>query len=181
MQFSSAGTNDPDGDRFVYAWDFDADGDVDSRAPNPTFTYTENGVFDATLRVTDVTGRMASASVTVIVGNTPPTVVLTTSPAPGEPFAFGQAVTFTVTITDDTPVDCSKVTVAYVLGHDEHGHPLSGTSGCTGTIQTFVDSGHAGAGNLRAVFNAVYTDTPTDPDVPPLTGDDEVVLTPSGM
>jgi glucose/arabinose dehydrogenase len=180
VRFSSAGTNDPDGDRFVYAWDFDADGIVDSRAANPTFTYTENGVFDATLRVTDTTGRMASASVTVIVGNTPPTVVLTTSPAPGEPFAFGQAVTFTVTITDDTPVDCSKVTVAYVLGHDQHGHPLSGTSGCTGTIQTFVDSGHAGAGNIRAVFNAVYTDTPVDPDVPPLTGDDEVVLTPTG-
>jgi hypothetical protein len=30
------------------------------------------------------------------------------------------------------------------------------------------------------VFNAVYTDTPADEDVPPLTGDDEVVLTPGG-
>jgi hypothetical protein len=77
-------------------------------------------------------------------------------------------------------VDCTKVTVAYVLGHDEHGHPLSGTSGCTGTITTFVDSSHAGAGNLRAVFNVVYTDVPEDEDVPPLTGDDEVVLTPDG-
>ena len=181
VSFSSAGTNDPDGDRIAYAWDFDADGVVDSRVANPTFTYTENGVFDATLRVTDTTGRMASASVTVIVGNTPPVVELTTSPAPGEPFAFGQAVTFTVTVTDDTPVDCSKVSVAYVLGHDQHGHPLSSTSGCTGTITTFVDSGHAGAGNLRAVFVASYTDTPADPDVPPLTDSDEVVLTPSGM
>jgi glucose/arabinose dehydrogenase len=180
VEFSSAGTTDVDGDRLSYAWDFDADGVVDSRERNPTFTYTENGVFDATLRVTDTTGRSAAASVPVIVGNLPPIVELTTSPGPGEPFAFGQAVTFTVTITDDTPTDCAKVTVAYVLGHDQHGHPLSGTSGCTGTIQTFVDSGHAGAGDLRAVFNAVYTDTPTDPDVPPLTGDDEVVLTPTG-
>ncbi len=180
VSFSSEGTTDFEGDRLVYAWDFDADGRVDSTEQNPSFTYTQNGVYDATLRVTDRTGRTAAAAVTVIVGNIPPTVELVTSPAPGEPFQFGQAVTFQVNITDDAPVDCTKVTVAYVLGHDEHGHPLSGTSGCTGTITTFVDSSHAGAGNLRAVFNVVYTDVPEDEDVPPLTGDDEVVLTPTG-
>jgi cytochrome c len=76
-------------------------------------------------------------------------------------------------------VDCSQVTVAYILGHNEHGHPLSSTAGCTGTITTFVDSGHAGAGNLQAVFVASYTDTPSDPDVPPLSASDEVVLTPA--
>ena len=63
VTFSSAGTTDSDGDRLSYAWDFDADGIVDSRERNPTFTYTENGVFDATLRVTDRTGRTAAASV----------------------------------------------------------------------------------------------------------------------
>ena len=31
VQFSSAGTEDPDGDRIAYAWDFDANGTVDSR------------------------------------------------------------------------------------------------------------------------------------------------------
>ena len=180
LTFSSEGTTDADGDRLAYAWDFDADGAVDSRERNPTFTFTENGVFDATLRVTDRTGRSAAASVLVIVGNVPPTVELVTSPAPGEPFAFGQTVTFQVNITDDSPVDCSQVTVSYILGHDDHGHPLSGTAGCTGSITTFVDSGHAGAEDLSAVFNAVYTDSPEDEDVPPLTGDDEVVLTPSG-
>jgi cytochrome c len=180
VRFSSAGTQDPDGDRIAYAWDFNADGVTDSRERNPSFTYTENGVFDATLRVTDSTGRSAAASVVIIVGNTAPVVELTTSPAPGEPFSFGQAVSYTVTVTDDSPVDCTKVTVNYVLGHDQHGHPLSGSAGCAGTITTFVDSGHTGAGNLRAVFSAMYTDIPADPDVPPLTGDDEVVLTPTG-
>jgi cytochrome c len=42
-----------------------------------------------------------------------------------------------------------------------------------------VDSGQAGAENLRAVCVASYTDTPADPGVPPLTGSDEVVLTPA--
>jgi hypothetical protein len=179
VHFSSAGTSDPDGDPIAYAWDFNADGVVDSTDPNPTYTYTGNGVFDATLRVTDSTGRSAAASVAIIVGNAAPVVELTTSPAPGEPFAFGQTVTYQVTVTDDTPVDCSTVSVAYVLGHEQHGHPLSSTAGCTGSITTFVDSGHAGASNLRAVFVASYTDAPAEPGVPPLSGSDEVVLTPS--
>ena len=90
VQFSSEGTEDPDGDRIVYAWDFDSDGTVDSTAQNPSFTYEENGQFDATLKVTDRTGRTSSASVPITVGNTTPKVKLTTSPAPGEPFAFGR-------------------------------------------------------------------------------------------
>jgi glucose/arabinose dehydrogenase len=177
--FSSAGTADPDGDAIAYAWDFDADGVVDSTERNPTYTYAENGVYDATLRVTDRTGRSAAASVTIIVGNVAPVVELTTSPAPGEPFAFGQTVTYTVTVDDDTSVDCSTVSVAYILGHEEHGHPLSSTAGCTGSIQTVVDGGHAGADDLRAVFVASYTDAPASPGVPPLSASDEVVLTPT--
>jgi PKD repeat protein len=179
VTFSSAGTSDPDGDRLVYAWDFNADGTVDATEPNPTYTLTRNGVFDATLRITDRTGRAAAASVPIIVGNTAPVVELTTSPAPGEPFTFGQNVAYTVTVTDNSPVDCSMVTVAYILGHENHGHPLSSTVGCTGTVATVVDSGHAGASNLRAIFVASYTDRPEDPNVPPLSARDETVLTPT--
>jgi cytochrome c len=180
VRFSSAGTSDPDGDTLKYAWDFDADGHVDSTQPNPTFTYEENGLFDATLKVTDPSGRSASASVQIIVGNTAPVVELTTSPAPGEPFAFGQTVTFQVTVTDpeDDPIDCSRVSVTYILGHEQHGHPLSTTAGCTGSIETFLDPGHAGAGNLSAVFVAQYTDL-GGPGVPSLTGSDEVRLIPN--
>ena len=179
VNFSSAGTTDPDGDPLSYTWDFDADGVVDSTAANGSFTYTENGVYDATLRVTDRTGRAAATSVQIIIGNEVPVVTLTTTPGPADPFSFGQTVSYTVTVDDEDPFDCSKVTVAYILGHNEHGHPLSSTAGCTGTITTFVDSGHAGAGNLRAVFVATYTDVPADEDTAPLTGSDEVVLTPS--
>ena len=160
MQFSSEGTEDPDGDRITYAWDFDDDGTVDSREPNPSFTYEENGTFDATLKVTDRTGRTSSASVPITVGNTTPKVTLTTSPAPGEPFAFGQAVTYTVTVEDDTPVDCNKVKVAYVLGHDEHGHPLSGVDRLLRHASRRAPPGHEAATNLRAVFAASYTDAP---------------------
>jgi cytochrome c len=171
VAFSSAGTNDADGDRIAYAWDFDANGTVDSTEANPSHTYTANGVYNATLRVTDRTGRSASAYVRILVGNQQPVVSLTLT-TQGGTFDFGDTVTFTVTVTDDSPVDCSKVTVAYILGHEQHGHPLSSTAGCTGTITTFLDSGHAGAANLSAVFVAAYT----DPEG--LSGSAQVRLTP---
>jgi glucose/arabinose dehydrogenase/PKD repeat protein len=173
VAFSSAGTSDADGDNLAYAWDFDANGTVDSTAPNPTYTYTTNGVYNATLLVTDRTGRSASAYVRILVGNQQPVVRLTLTTTGGT-FDFGDTVTFNVTVTDDSPVDCSKVTVAYVLGHETHGHPLTSTAGCTGSITTFIDSGHAGAANLSAVFVAAYT----DPEG--LSGSAQVRLLPGG-
>ncbi|HET6480315.1 MAG TPA: PKD domain-containing protein, partial [Actinoplanes sp.] len=174
VAFSSAGTSDPDGDRISYAWDFNGDGRVDSRVANPTYTFTQNGNYRPTLKVTDSTGRSASAEVKIPVGTAAPVVRFTT-PQTGQPFAFGDTVTFEVTVTDDAPIDCSRVTVTYVLGHDQHGHPLSTASGCTGSITTFLDAGHAGADNLTAVFVASYTDTGS----PAQTGSATVVLTPS--
>jgi cytochrome c len=175
VSFSSAGTTDPDGDSLRYAWDFDGDGRVDSRQPNPTYTFTENGNYRPTLKVTDPTGRWASAEVILPVGTLAPVVTFVT-PAEGQPFEFGDTVQYEVAVTDDAPVNCANVTVTYVLGHDEHGHPLSTASGCTGSITTFLDGGHAGQDNLSAVFVASYTDTGS----PPQTGTAEVVLTPTG-
>ena len=71
------------------------------------------------------------------------------------------------------------VTVTYVLGHDEHGHPQTTASGCTGAIETTVPSGHDPADDdLNAVFVAEYADAGGD-GLPSLTGTDEVVLSPS--
>jgi hypothetical protein len=174
VTFSSAGTSDPDGDSLRYAWDFNGDGIVDSRQANAVYTFTENGNYRPTLKVTDPTGRWASAEVRLPVGTAAPKVTIV-APVEGQPFQFGDTVNFEVTVVDDQPVDCSEVTVTYVLGHDQHGHPLSTTNGCTGSIPTFLDAGHAGADNLTAVFVASYTDSGT----PPQTGTDQVVLTPT--
>jgi cytochrome c len=176
VQFSSAGTEDPDGDTIAYAWDFDANGTVDSREANPTFTYTQRGIYEATLRVTDTTGRSASNSVRIIIGNQAPVVNLTVvSTTP--PFNFGDTVHFTVTVTDDQPVDCARVNVAYILGHDQHGHPQTSTAGCEGDISVPIDEAHVGAANIAAVFVATYTDMPGGGETPQQ-GTDEVVLRP---
>jgi cytochrome c len=176
VQFSSAGTTDANGDRLSYAWDFTSDGTVDSRLANPTHTYTQRGVFEATLRVTDRTGRSASWQVRIVVGNQAPVVrlqVVSTTP----PFNFGDTVNFTVTVTDDQPVDCARVSVAYILGHETHGHPQTSTAGCSGSISIPIDEAHAGAANISAVFVASYTDDPGGGE-PPQTGTAEVRLVP---
>ncbi len=178
VEFSSAGTTDPDGDRLRYEWYLDDDNRVDSRAANPTFTYRKNGIYEATLKVTDQRGRSASASVRVVVGNAAPVVELV-APVAGQPFRFGDTVRYEVQVTDDQPVDCARVSVTYILGHDDHGHPQTTANGCTGSILTTVPSGHDPAtDNLFAVFVASYTD-PGGDGLPALTGTDEVVLVPS--
>ncbi|GIF75083.1 PQQ-dependent sugar dehydrogenase [Asanoa siamensis] len=172
VQFSSAGTVDPDGDPLRYAWDFNADGRVDSTAPNPSYTFTAAGTYRPTLKVTDSTGRSASAEIPeFVVGPRPPEVELV-QPADGQPFEFGDTVTFEVSVVDNDPVNCANVTVNYILGHDEHGHPITSATGCTGTITTSAP-GHGPGDDLFGVFVATYT----DPDG--LTGTDQVVLTPS--
>ena len=58
VAFSSEGSRDPDpADSIRFAWDFTNDGTVDSIDPDPSFTYTANGVYTARLTVTDSSGK----------------------------------------------------------------------------------------------------------------------------
>ncbi|MDG4834288.1 ThuA domain-containing protein [Solwaraspora sp. WMMD1047] len=155
VQFSSAGTSDPDGDPITYAWDFTTNGSTDSTAANPSFTYTSNGDFTATLTVRDSTGRSSTASVVIGVGR--PTVTLN-QPLNGRLFNFGDAIPFQVTVTDPnaSTIDCSRVKINYILGHDSHGHGISSATGCSGTLQTTVDGEHDANANIFGVMVAEY-------------------------
>ncbi|MGW2285363.1 PQQ-dependent sugar dehydrogenase [Streptomyces phaeochromogenes] len=158
VKFSSAGTTDADGDALTYSWDFGDGGK--STAANPTYTYKKNGTYTATLTAKDATGRTGSASVRIVVGNTAPKVTLQL-PEDGQLFSFGDAVPFKVKVTDPEDgrsIDCAKVKVSFVLGHDSHGHPLTTANGCSGTIQTSADGGHDEDANIFGVFDAEYTD-----------------------
>src|SRR5690606_34614717 len=100
VQFSSEGTIDPDGDSLRYRWDLDGDGKLDSTEPSPQFTYTEEGVYRATLNVIDKHGRSAAQYVDVIVGNQPPEIEFL-APEDGAEFQFGDAIDFEVNVTDE--------------------------------------------------------------------------------
>ncbi|WP_405997618.1 ThuA domain-containing protein [Streptomyces sp. NBC_00829] len=157
VALSSAGTSDADGDALTYAWDF-GDGGTSTEA-NPTHMYRKNGTYTATVTAKDPTGRTGSASVHVVVGNTAPKVTLEL-PAEGRLFSFGDEIPFKVTVTDpeDGTIDCTKVKVTYILGHDSHGHPVTSANGCTGSIKTSADGGHDPNANIFGVFDAEYTD-----------------------
>ncbi|MER7107758.1 ThuA domain-containing protein [Streptomyces sp. NPDC000229] len=158
VAFSSAGTTDADGDALTYSWDF-GDGTGTSTAANPTYTYRKNGTYTATVTARDASGRTGSASVHVVVGNTAPKVTLDL-PKDGALFSFGDEIPFKVTVTDpeDGTIDCAKVKVTYILGHDSHGHPVTSAHGCSGTIKTSADGGHDPNANIFGVFDAEYTD-----------------------
>ncbi|GAA1197217.1 ThuA domain-containing protein [Streptomyces hebeiensis] len=157
VTFSSAGTEDPDGDELSYQWDF-GDGSTSTEA-NPTHTYKKNGTYSARLTVTDPTERTGTASVRVVVGNTAPKVTLEL-PADGTLFNFGDTLPFKVQVSDpeDGTIDCAKVTVRYVLGHDNHGHPITSANGCEGTITAPADAEHDPNANIFGVIDAEYTD-----------------------
>ena len=174
VNFSSAGSNDPDpGDSIRFEWDFDGNGTVDSVEPNPTFTYTTRGQYTAKLSVIDSSGKVGSANTTITVGNTAPTVTVTV-PVEDGTFAFGENIPFTVTVTDpeDGPINCARVEVTFVLGHDTHGHAEASTTGCTGVLPTLEEDVSHG-GNVYGVISASYTDLGGAGGVPALTTVDQ--------
>ncbi|MEK8109322.1 hypothetical protein NKG94_40925 [Micromonospora sp. M12] len=63
-----------------------------------------------------------------------------------------------MTDPEDGEIDCDRVGLQVLLGHDEHAHPLEQHTGCTGTVQTSLASGHGAEANVFAVFEATYTD-----------------------
>ncbi|MEV7344573.1 PQQ-dependent sugar dehydrogenase [Streptomyces sp. NPDC093544] len=177
VNFSSAGSTDADGDALTYSWDF-GDGGT-STAANPTYKYKKNGTYTATLTAKDPGGRTGSSSVQIVVGNTAPTVTLQL-PQDGQLFSFGDTVPFKVKVTDPEDgraIDCAKVKVNFILGHDSHGHVLTSANGCTGTIVTGAGDGHDDDANIFGVFDAEYTDGGGGGQAP-LTSHDQHVVQP---
>jgi PKD repeat protein len=177
VSFSAAGSSDADGDALSYAWTF-GDG-ATATGTTPSHTYTANGQYTATVKVTDTTGKSATASVRITVGNTAPTVRIET-PLDGSIHDFGAAIPFKVTVTDpeDGTVDCSGVKVNFIVGHDSHGHPQTSATGCTGTLHTLADGEHDPNANIFGVIDAEYTDKGANGQ-PALTTHDQRITQPS--
>ncbi|OEV04362.1 PQQ-dependent sugar dehydrogenase [Streptomyces oceani] len=174
VAFSAEGSSDGDGDKLTYSWDF-GDGETSDKI-SPTHTYQENGVYTATVTATDPSGRTGTASAHVTVGNTAPTVEIQ-QPKDGELFSFGDKVPYEVKVSDpeDAEIDCSKVKVTFIIGHDTHGHPQTSANGCSGTLQTKSDGEHDPNANIFGVLDAEYTDDGANGQ-PELTTHDEGIL-----
>ncbi|WP_324650821.1 ThuA domain-containing protein [Georgenia sp. H159] len=175
VQFSSAGSRDPEGGEVTLAWDF-GDGETSTEA-NPTHTYTTPGNYTASLTVTSDGELSSLATVPITAGNTAPTVTVDTPPNGGF-FNFGDVIKYSVTVTDpeDGEIDCQDVIVQPALGHDVHAHPYDQYFGCEGEIPVNGDTGHIGA-NIFGVLTVTYTDKGAE-GVDPLTTQEIIVLQP---
>ncbi|WP_209020779.1 PKD domain-containing protein [Nocardioides sp. 1609] len=158
VAFSSAGTADPDGDALTYAWDFDGNGTTDATTADATHRYTAAGDYQATLKVTDATGKTATGQVIVNVGNTRP-VLDFNAPIDGGFFDPGDDVDYDVDVTDrEESVDCARVEVSEGLGHDVHAHPLQSQLGCSGTMTMSDSTDHGEDANIYGQLAATYAD-----------------------
>ena len=161
VAFSSAGSEDPDGDPLTYEWDF-GDGTPKSTAANPQHTFTAAGNYTVQLTVTDTSGKAGTSAVVITVGNTRPTVTLDVPQ--GGVYGWGDEIAYKVTVTDpeDGTIDCNKVVVSPGIFHDEggnaHVHPGVNRQGCEGTISVEQESGHEKSANIALVLTASYTD-----------------------
>jgi glucose/arabinose dehydrogenase/PKD repeat protein len=138
VQFDGGGSSDPDaGDTLAYAWDLDGDGQYDdSTAVAPSHTYATDGVFIASLRVTDGAGASSSAAVTITVGNSPPAATII-SPTPGTTWRVGSVIDFAGSATDaqDGPLPASALRWELILHHcpsNCHTHPIQTYDGVAG-------------------------------------------------
>ncbi len=178
VTFSGLGSSDPEGGTLTYAWDFDGNGTVDSTEPAPTYVYSQPGVYQARLTVTDPAGKDGTTVIPVTVGNTKPSVKIT-GPVNGGFVDWGDTIPWSVAVSDpeDGTIAPNDVIVQPALGHDGHTHPTVEQRGTSGTVTTDLGGGHSEDMKVFFAIDARYTDK-GDGSVPPLSGSDTVVLQP---
>lgn len=99
VNFSGAGSSDPNGDPLTYQWTF-GNGITATTGISTTYTYTQTGVFTASLVVRDSGGLLsAPAYVQIQPGNTPPVPEIQL-PTDGTEFSVEQIINLQGSATD---------------------------------------------------------------------------------
>jgi PKD repeat protein len=125
VNFSGAGSSDPDGDPLTYTWEL-GDGSPNKTGINISHTYTTAGTFAARLTVRDGRGgEGVSQPITITPGNNAPTATITT-PAHNALFTAGDTISFSGSGTDpeDGTLPSSAFKWSVVFHHDDHTHPF---------------------------------------------------------
>ncbi len=157
VNFSSAGSSDPEGQTLTYAWTF-GDGGT-STAANPSHTYSQPGQYSARLSVSDGVNTTFSTPISISVGSPPTATIL--SPQDGSFFVAGDVISYSGDGTDPDvgtlPASAFAWTIDFLHeGHVHPGTPISGVKSGTFTIPT---SGHDFSGNTRYRITLTVTDS----------------------
>ncbi len=152
VQFSSAGSSDPDGSIAAYEWTFGDAFGTHSSLPNPTYRFDYPGTYIATLTVWDNNNTPASATVAVTVGQTPATVMRSTAiNLSGKVQGTKVSLTGTVAVVNGSGAALSGATVAAIWTKPS-GATVTQTAitGSAGTAR-FSTSGNRGTYNLKII------------------------------
>ena len=202
VQFSSAGSSDPDGQPITYLWNF-GDGSATSTTANPAHVFTSPGStptnYTVTLTVTDSGGLSASTTLHIVLNDTPPVVTII-APTNGTSFSIAAPQNFNLTATV-TDAESSDAQLGYVwqtlMHHNNHNHLIATSTnhlattttdpiGCDGVnlyyfrvLLTVTDPvGLATTREVKIFPNCGSTDTP--PTVTDITNQDTVIGVPVG-
>jgi glucose/arabinose dehydrogenase/PKD repeat protein len=157
VTFSSAGSNDPEGQPITYSWDF-GDGTL-STAANPVHTYAQSGQYVVRLTVSDGANSSISTPITISVGNVPTATI--DSPTDGATFRAGDVISYGAHATDpeDGNLPASAFTWNIDFLHDNHAHPGTAITGVKSGSFTIPTTGHDFEGNTRYRITLTVTDS----------------------
>ena len=158
VNFSSAGSSDPEGQPLTYAWNF---GDnTTSAAANPAHTYTIAGPYQVRLTVSDGVNSTISAPLSISAGSRPTATIQ--APTDGTSFKAGDVISFRGSATDaeDGTLPASAYTWKIDFLHEGHVHPGTPITGVTSGTFTIPTSGqHDFSGNTRYQVGLTVTDS----------------------
>lgn len=101
VDFSAAGSSDPDGDQLRYRWDFDDGETIETNTYTTTHTYNKEGVYAAHVTVIDGKGgETGSKVIPIYVGNKKPDVGMTLAGGNSMFYFPEHAVSYRVSVTD---------------------------------------------------------------------------------
>jgi hypothetical protein len=146
-----AGASEPDSDPLTYTWDF-GDGTT-GIGSSPTHVYADNGVYTATVSVSDGSA-VVTATEKVTVLNVPPLATVS-GPATAVP---GQPVAFTFSANDPSPVDMAAPFTYQINWGDGTTQTVVGASSGVQVSHVF-----AVTGGLRVAATATDKDGGTGP------------------
>ena len=154
VNFTSTVT-DQEGDPIAYAWSF-GDGATSTQA-NPSHTYTANGIYHATLVVSDGNSSISSNPIKVSVGNAP--TVSITAPVGGSTFRGGDVINFQAVGQDDDPLDESSYRWSFAFYHNGVNHPrFEPVQASQGSFVVPVNNHVDFSGNTGYVLTVEVTD-----------------------
>ncbi|MFO0691587.1 MAG: PQQ-dependent sugar dehydrogenase [Myxococcota bacterium] len=157
VDFTSAGTSDPEGQPLGYLWSF-GDGSTADTA-SASHTYARSGRYNATLTATDGTLSTTSTTIPITVGQPPVPVI--SFPATNSTFRAGDVIAFGGTATDpeDGALPASAFSWTINFLHADHVHPATPDVGVTQGSFVVPTSGHDFSGYTRYEIRLTVTDS----------------------